>query len=332
MSVEGKIVRTVTAVALGVTVGCSEIKPILFGTPTLTATPTSTPTATLPPPDIERTRVAPLLTPKVMEEAVISTSEAFIDTGWGKMIERGFPPEAIYSAVGIEILASSQIENEVRISETGGSGNVMHIEGYWVVLTARHVLTDIFGTGDIQNITFTRGVGLPNRGKIKIYQREFGIATTGLDEPDFGVIVIPDFLIISMTDDMFNPNSALRKEQIYFGPVVKDSYYYGLCFPEITDGKPDVAYEARLPNFVDQPDARKIILGNDLSQPGCSGGGMFVKDGGDFLYVGPSISIYKDHELLAGVTNVANLGSLGEKGFDNLIQSAIEDFEAKNGK
>lgn len=331
MSFEGKLLRGISALALTVAAGCSAISPRPRYYPTPEAT--FTPTLTAPPPslaELEMTRVVPLTTPGAIDRAVIATSKSFETEGWRNLVERGFPLEAINSAVEVEIGAVVKTVNESKAIFGSGSGNLMHIDGYWILLTAGHVLENTEeGMNSISQIWLKRDNSLPNPGRMYFPSSEFGVATAKIYGVDFGIVVFSDEVINSKHLSMFDQKLALTKEQLYFGQDPYDVPYFGICHPGLTDPDPTIIFDAHVAKFIPRPGGLEIALVHSLVLEGCSGGGMFVEIDGKFYYVGPATGNFGPNPLLADVTYISSLGVVGKSNFDKLVETAKADLEAK---
>lgn len=348
------MVNTLLAASLGLSAGCAKITapatentnskyrstetllpdptPLPTGTPTPSPTATETMGPSLSPAEAEMTRVAPLTTPGAVEMSVIQTSEAFLNLGWKEWAIRGFPLSAINSAIGIEVESVTRTKNSgAIINLEGGSGNLMHIDGYWVLLSAGHVLeNNMYVPKSIDHILVMRDASLPNSGTVDLFQQDFGVATTVNKNMDFGIVVIPDSVMLHNGGNIFKPEMALKVEQMYFDGNVLDSLYYGICFPWVTNWQPSVFFEARLPKFVSQPSDSHMILNKMIPLPACSGGGQFVKTNNKDLYVGPVVANYGLNPLYVDSAVVTKISALGKSGFLKLIESAKEDYFARN--
>lgn len=332
MSFEGNLLRGICAFTFAVATGCSPISPKSRDYPT--QEDTFTPTLTAPPlslAELEMTRVAPLTTPGAIDTAVIATSESFVAEGWRNLVERGFPLEAINSAVQIEIGAVIETENGSKVIFGNGSGNLMHIDGYWILLTAGHVLDNTeYGMSLINQIRLKRDSSLPNPGRANFLSpKEFGIATANSNGADFGIIVFSDEVINPKHQSMFNQELALKREQLYFGQELVDGSYFGICYPDLTNPDPTITFDAHVAQFIPRPAGSEIALVNSLALAGCSGEGMFVKIGSQFYYVGPAIADFGTNPLLADVTYVSLFGVGGQSEFDKLVETAKADLKAK---
>jgi hypothetical protein len=307
----------------------TEVVPTATGTPTPSETPTLTPTITLTPYpreviDQQMTKIAPLTTPGAVDVAVVATSEAFTTEGWKNAVEHGFPMIAINSSFEVGFLTGD-------FGGIGGSGNLTHVDGYWVVLTAGHLLqgderTNALKGNQILGLELSRKISLPSPSYILLSPSEFGLASAGNSGIDIGVIVTPDKNI-----DQSYSAFALTRQQLYFGEHPLDSVYAGLCFPGITAGYPTLISDAGLTPYMNPLYSKStFIIDRSLISRGCSGGGIFVKKDGEFLYAGAIKGSSPTNSLVADTTLVTNLGSLGEEGLNKLIASAIADYESKN--
>lgn len=322
MSFEGKLIRYASAFAVAVSAGCSSTPEAMF-TPTLTAQPPSLA-------ELEMTRVAPLTTPGAIDKAVIATSKSFVTEGWRNSVERGFPLEAINSAVEVEIGAVVKTVDGNKAIFGIGSGNLMHIDGYWILLTAGHVLDNTeYELNSIKQIWLKRDNSLPNPGRMYFPSSEFGVATARSNGVDFGIVIFSDEIVSSKHLSMFNQESALKKEQLYFGQEPLYGPYFGVGHPGLTEPDPTITFDAYVPKFIPRPGGLEIALVPSLVLGGCSGGGMFVEIDGQFYYVGPVSENFGPDPLLADVTYVASLGVLGQSEFDKLVERAKIDFSSK---
>ncbi len=267
----------------------------------------------------EMTRVAPLSTPGAIDSAIKATSQAVGAEGWESMVKRGFPEKAINSVVQIDLFDS---ESGNCIS---GSGNLMHINGYWIVLTVAHAF---YSPSDMLQIS--RPNGFDNNGETLFLQGEYGVAIAPDEQFDFGVIVIPDEIIESKDENVFNEKTALKLNDLAFYKDLPDVPFYGVSFPSLTSPNPTVSFGSRIAEFA-KPIRGAVVLADNLSKGGSSGGGEFAKIGDEFLYIGPIWSTI-DHPVFLNSTLIFNIGELGRSGFDELIKTAIDNYQVKQNK
>ena len=334
MSLESTIGRGVVSVALAFTASCAAKVQVPESVPAITSTVTATtrPRLETPVPWLSAekshmTEIAPLTTPGVRDRAIFATSEAYMRNGWQYLVDRGFPLIAIDSVAHIK----AKMPNNY-ISE--GSGTLMHIDNYWVVLTAGHVLdrTNV-RPAEIESISLIRDASLPNPGTIKLSSnKEFGVATTPIKDIDFGILIFPDNVNRENQSGvaMLNPMKVVRRDQFNFGKPSTNDSFYSICYPQLTAPNPTILFDARMAPYF-QPSASKFALNYGLSLIGCSGAGDFVKDDkNNVWYFGPEIDVYRPGPLVADITLVAPINFLGEEGFNKLLQQAIDNYNSKH--
>ena len=256
MSVEGNIARAAALALIGLGVGLARSK-IQSSNP-------------LSPADIERTRVAPLTIPGAFDRSMAATQEAFSEQGYPSLIEKGFPEIAVTSAVNVYI----QYENAPY--SLHGSGNLMHIDGYWVVLTAAHVIdfeNKNFDPDIVSLIRISGDKSLPDWTDTFLSHSEFGIATSRDKNVDFGVLVIPDENVPATENEIYK-NIVLTRDQIYDWQGPLESNYYTLCFPG-KERNPTIVFDGELADYMGKPVTPSwISIKGAILQNGCSGVGF----------------------------------------------------------
>jgi hypothetical protein len=295
-------------------------------------------TPTLSPQDkqiyAEMTESAPLTTPGAKDKAIKATSQAYDEEGWQELERQGFPEKAINSAVQIDVDLSDEYmsaHKDMIFKSYGACGNLMHIDGYWVVLSAGHVFKndeDKRDINDLGTIILNRPDSLNNTSYAGFAYDEFGLATAYAQNIDFGVAVFPDDVADYKNQPMFDKDMVLNIDDLLFTENPPDGLYYGIGFPGLTDPDPTISFGARLAKSITFPNM--VVLSNDLVAPGSSGGGEFTVINGKTYYVGATVGDYGLHPVFADSAVISSVGQLGKSAFDALIKSAIDNYNSKS--
>lgn len=333
MSKERSLERVVVAASLAVAAGCSKISlktpddtPTSSATPTATFTPMPTATFTPLPPTLnpwaaEMTRIAPLTTPGAADYAIISTAEAFKRSDIKEIEAEGVPEVAINSSAVVSIF-----DKKCNIEQ--GSGTLMHISGYWVVLTVGHLFNnDCINLNELRGVQIERLGNLPNLNSVFFPGGFFGYSTAKDRGIDFAVVVIPDDNGNKIFNGMFDQKKTLQWDQLFFGKIPIDDNYSAICFPGITGKLPTVSIGSRVQKFDPWYNKSTLVIDNSLIAPGCSGGGMYVTTAGETFYAGPIQANNLGDSWRGDATYITTLSSVGEDGLRSLIIKAIGNYK-----
>jgi hypothetical protein len=137
---------------------------------------------------------------------------------------------------------------------------------------------------------------------------------------------------------MFNKDSVLQKEDLYFGPVLSEVPMNSICFPITTFPKPTVSVGSAVNPGEGLQVNTQVLVDDSLTEGGCSGSGWWVEYFSEtHMFWGVQSAILDPesntpNNMLLGVdnTSVYPLSHLGEDNFYALINEAIADYKNKN--
>lgn len=290
--------------------------------------------------DLEKNENAPLLINGRKSFEVQATAQAVQDKGWERLVDEGFPIEAINTAVGVTV--NTTVEASTKSSDA--SGTIMFHNGFWVLIASGHQFLQYMDPR-LQNYDidlFRKSIS--NEGRLTFSDKEFGVAAVyenkrygdvGLtsDDLDLSIVVFPDEKVGDRFEGFVDRKKALRLDQIDFDDKqIAATDFFGIGFPGLTNYAPALIQNGTI-NPIEEfapKGSSQISIDNTLAWYGFSGAGVFAKKpNGVVAYIGPVVGTNDLDPYFVDNTNVTRIASIGEQGFLNFITEAITDYQRK---
>lgn len=290
--------------------------------------------------DLEKNENAPLLINGRKSFEVQATAQAAQDKGWERLVDEGFPIEAINTAVGVTV----NITVETSTKSSDASGTIMFYNGFWVLIASGHqFLSGIDPRYPNFNIDLSRKL-IPNEGYLTFSDKEFGVAAVyeskrygdvGLtnNDLDLSIVVFPDEKVGDRFEGFVDRKKALRLDQIDLNDEqITTADFFGISFPGLTNYEPALIQNGTI-NPIEEfapKSSSQISIDNTLVWYGFSGAGVFAKKtNGVVAYIGPVVGTNDLDPYFVDNTNVTRIASMGKQGFLDFITEAIADYQRK---
>jgi hypothetical protein len=289
--------------------------------------------------DLEKNENAPLLINGRKSFEVQATAQAAQDKGWERLVDEGFPIEAINTAVGVTV--NTTFETSTKSSDA--SGTIMFHNGFWVLIASGH---QFLSGMDLRypncSIDLSRKL-IQNEGFVSFSDKEFGVAAVyeskrygdvGLtnDDLDLSIVVFPDEKVGNRFEGFVDRKKALRLDQIDFNDKqITTADFFGISFPGLTNYEPALIQNGTINPLDSVPKgSSRISVDNTLAWYGFSGAGVFAKKtNGVVSYIGPVVGGNDLDPYFVDNTEITQIASMGKQGFLNFITEAITDYQRK---